>query len=68
MWFDYYEDGAKALQATKGLKNIKSILQLGFQKGLSGVIQDNTSVEIPKERITDLTPIREKGRIKEGRW
>jgi len=67
-WFDYYEDGAKALKATKGLKNIKSILQLGFQKGLSGVIPDNTSVEIPKGKIQDLTPIREKGRVKEGRW
>lgn len=67
-WFDYYEDGAKALKGTKGLKDIKSILHLGFQKGLTGVIPDNTSVEIPKEKIQDLTPIREKGRVKEGRW
>ena len=67
-WFDYYKDNAKALAGTGKLKNIKSILQLGFQKGLSGVVQDNTSVEIPKEKIRNLTPIREKGRVKEGRW
>lgn len=67
-WFDYYEDGAKALKATKGLKGIKSILELGFQKGLQGVIQDNTSVEIPKEKVKDLSPIRKKGEVRDGRW
>jgi hypothetical protein len=67
-WFDYYQDGAKALKATKGLKNIKSILELGFQKGLAGVIQDNSSVEIPKEKVRDLSPIRKQGEVREGRW
>jgi len=67
-WFDYYQDDRQALAATMKMKGVKSILQLGFQKGLTGVIQDNESVEIPKEKVTDLSPIRKQGEVKEGRW
>ena len=67
-WFDYYRDDMKSLAGTGKLKGIKSILQLGFQKGLTGVIPDNTSVDIPKEKIKDLSPIRKKGEVRDGSW
>lgn len=67
-WFDYYKDDVKALAGTGKLKGIKSILELGFQKGLTGVIVDNTSVDIPKEKVKDLSPIRKKGEVRDGSW
>jgi len=42
-WFDYYDDGLKALVGSGLLKNAKSILELGFQKGLTGVLPENES-------------------------
>lgn len=66
-WFDYYRDDIKSLAGTGKLKNIKSILELGFQKGIQGVIPDNTSVEIPKEKIHDLSPTK-KPEVHDGRW
>jgi hypothetical protein len=67
-WFDYYRDDRKALAATMKMAGVKSILQLGYQKGLSGVIPDNTSVEVPKNQVKDLSPIKKKGEVRDGRW
>jgi hypothetical protein len=44
-WFDYYSD---ALQAKKGsalLANVKTVKEAAAEKGLKGIIPENTSVE-----------------------
>jgi len=42
-WFDYYDDSLKALEGSGKLAALKSILELGFQKGLTGVLPENES-------------------------
>ena len=64
-WYDHYRDDLKALAATGKMAAIKSILQLGFQKGLHGVIPENEPVE-PKV-VIDTSP-RRPNEVRDGVW
>lgn len=62
-WFDYYADDLKALAGTGLLKNINSVLQMGFQKGLEGVLPENESHSVETDKIHI-----QNGNIREGIW
>jgi hypothetical protein len=65
-WYDYYSDDLKALGGGELLKGIKSILQLGFQKGLTGVIPENESVEVPSDKVHVIKG--QEGEVRNGTW
>lgn len=62
-WFDYYEDGAKALKGSGQLKGLKSVLEMGFQKGL-GLLPENTSVEGERVHVIKGSA----GAVRVGSW
>ena len=66
-WFDYYADDLKALAGTGLLSSVKSVLQLGFQKGLTGVLPENESVDVPSDKVVTLKEKRP-GEVTNGNW
>lgn len=66
-WFDYYKDDAKALEGKTTLKNLKSILATGFQKGFH-FLPENESAD--PTRVIDVTPPKVLGpdEVREGSW
>jgi hypothetical protein len=66
-WFDYYSDDLKALVGTGKMAAIKSILQLGYQKGLAGVIPENESAEVPADKI-HVIHASKRGEVRNGTW
>lgn len=62
-WFDLYED-RPALEAQAALKNVKSVLQFGFQHGLP-TLPENKSIKI--KRVTVLKePTPKKQTVRDG--
>jgi len=49
-WFDHYLEGVPIAEGGKNLKAIKSVLALGFQKGI-GVFPSNESVVVPPDKV-----------------
>jgi len=66
-WFDYYVEGMPIAEGGKNLKAIKSVLELGFQKGL-GVFPNNASVEAPPEKVVKYQGEKPKGVVRNGTW
>lgn len=67
-WFEHYKDGAKTMEAGKKLASLKSVMKLGFQKGL-GILPENESVEVPEEQVQQLKDKpRNPNEVREGRW
>ena len=62
-WFDYYDDKATALRGTGKLADLKSVAQLGKEKG-DVPLPGNQSVS--PERIVELRKGLKKGQIREG--
>jgi hypothetical protein len=62
-WFEYYSDGAKAVGGSKILEKLKSVTQMGKQKG-DVPLPDNESVE--PYRIVELRKGLKKGQVREG--
>jgi hypothetical protein len=66
-WFEHYRDDLDALRATSKMAGLKSILELGFQKGLSGMIADNESIEVKSDKVVKV-PARSPGQVRDGVW
>jgi len=64
-WFEYYDDG-RALEGTKTLQGLKSVMQLGFQKGFS-ILPENERPEFKSDQIIVLKH-KSKDEVREGRW
>lgn len=62
-WFDYYNDGAQALKGSGKLKGLKSVLELGFQKGLN-ILPENMSAEVERVHIIKGSA----GTVRVGNW
>jgi hypothetical protein len=62
-WFDYYDDKAKALGGSPALQSLKSVWELGQQKG-DVPLPENDSVAGGK--VVNLGPKRKKGQVREG--
>ena len=63
-WYALYEDG-KALDGTKLTKSLKSVMEMGFQKGFS-ILPENESVTFKSDQIVKLG--RKKGEVRDGKW
>ena len=63
-WFDYYNDG-KAVDGSNILKRLKSVMQLGKEKG-DVPLADNESIDV--EKIVMLRKGLAKGQVREGRF
>ena len=64
-WFNYYDDNLKALEGSKELEKLKSVIQMGYEKG-DMPLPENEPVE-PKNVVKlrrGLTP----GQVREGRF
>ncbi|UCG85905.1 MAG: hypothetical protein JSW71_18660 [Gemmatimonadota bacterium] len=62
-WFEYYADDAKAVQGSKLLGKLKSVAQLGKEKG-DVPLPDNESIQ--PEKIVQLRKGLSKGQVREG--
>jgi hypothetical protein len=64
-WFDYYDDSAKALKGAEILKELKSVVEMGKQKG-DVPLPENESVEA--DRVIQLRRALSKNQVREGHW
>lgn len=67
-WFEHYVDDAKTLKGSGKLASLKSVLAMGFQKGL-GILPENASAEIKIEAVKQLADKpRSPHEVREGNW
>jgi hypothetical protein len=67
-WFDYYTDDWKSLNGTGKLKGLKGILEMGFQKGVH-IIPENESVTFKSDQVRTIgEQKRKKGEVRAGSW
>lgn len=66
-WFEHYRDDLDALKATSKMAALKSILELGYQKGLGGLIAENESADIKSNKVVTV-PARTPGQVRDGVW
>ena len=64
-WYNHYLDGMPIKEGGKNLKSIKSVLALGFQKGL-GVFPNNDSVKVKQKQVVQTA--RPKDGVRNGAW
>jgi hypothetical protein len=64
-WFDYYNEGAEALEGSDILKQLKSVIRLGLEKR-EAPVQENGSVG--GERVVRLGDGRPRYQVREGRF
>lgn len=62
-WFDYYDESQTALKATEKLAGLKSVMELGFQKGLN-ILPENTPTDIERVHVIKGTA----GQVRVGNW
>lgn len=67
-WFDYYTDDWKSLQGTGKLAGLKSLLEMGFQKGVH-IIPENESVSFKSDQVRVIgDKKRKEGSVRAGQW
>jgi hypothetical protein len=64
-WFDYYAEGAEALEGSDILKQLKSVIQLGRSKREEPVPENEP---IARERVVRLGDRRSRSHVREGRF
>lgn len=65
-WFDYYRDDVKGLEGSPLLKNLKTLTELGFQKGMQLLPAEETPAIKPGQ-VTNIPP-KPQGGIRDGKW
>ncbi len=68
-WFDYYTDDWKSLQGTGKLKGLKTVLEMGFQKGVQ-LLPENQSVSFKSDQVRVIGEQKrtKKGEVRAGSW
>jgi hypothetical protein len=67
-WYDYYTDDWKSLQGTGKLKGLKSVLEMGFQKGMH-LTPENESVSFKSDQVRTIgKEKRKEGSVRAGTW
>lgn len=67
-WFDYYTDDWKSLQGTGKLAGLKGVLEMGFQKGVH-IIPENESVSFKSDQVRVIgKEKRKEGSVRAGQW
>jgi hypothetical protein len=64
-WFEYYDDSASAVDGSKILKGLLSVIQMGQKKG-DVPLPENQSVD--PERIVEIRLGLKEGQVREGRF
>lgn len=64
-WFDYYAEGMPIAPGGRNLAAIRSVLAMGFQKGLS-VLPENQSVDVPPACVVQR--VQPMAGVRDGRW
>ena len=64
-WFDYYNDSGKAMGGSSILEKLKSVVQMGKEKG-DVPLPENESAEV--DRVIQLRRNLTKDQVREGRW
>ncbi len=64
-WFDYYDDGAKAVAGSDKLADLKSVAEMGKEKG-DVPLPENLSVT--PETVVELRKGLKKGQVREGEF
>jgi hypothetical protein len=64
-WFDYYDDAATVVDGAEVLKQLKSVVEMGREKG-DVPVPENESVT--PERIIQIRRNLKKGQVREGEW
>lgn len=64
-WFDYYDDAATAVDGAEVLEQLKSVVEMGRQKG-DAPVPENESVT--PERVIQIRRKLKKGQVREGEW
>ena len=62
-WFDYYADGAKAVEGSEKLASLKTVKTIGKEKG-DVPLPENESVT--PEKIVEIRRALKKGQVREG--
>jgi hypothetical protein len=62
-WFEYYADGAKAVEGSEILAKVKSVAALGKEKG-DVPLPENQSVNV--EKVIQLRKGLKQGQVREG--
>ena len=62
-WFDHYRDDVEALGGSEKLAELKSVLEMGFQKGLN-ILPENVSVDPENVVVIQGDP----GEVRVGVW
>ena len=62
-WFDYYAEGANALDGAEELRRLKSVLEMGRQKGEVPLPENET---VKPDRVVRLQRERSKNAVREG--
>ena len=63
-WFDYYDEKQTALKVSEKLAGLKSVMEMGFQKGLN-ILPENASTD-PSDQVHILKG--PAGEIRVGAW
>lgn len=67
-WFEHYTDNAKTLVGTGKLAAMKSVMAMGFQKGI-GILPENESVKIKDEQTKQLADKpKNPNEVRDGNW
>ncbi len=64
-WFDYYNEGAEALEGSDILKQLKSVIQFGRAKRETAVPENEP---VHRERVVQLGDRRSRAQVREGRF
>ena len=63
-WFNHYVDDWKTLAGTGKLKGLKTLLEVGLQKGVQ-VLPENESVQVSSDKVVQLG---NKDAVRSGNW
>lgn len=64
-WFEYYDDSATAVNGAEILKKLKSVMEMGNEKGDSPLPENET---VTAERVIQLRRRLTKDQVREGEW
>ena len=62
-WFDYYAEGSRALDGAEELRRLKSVLEMGKQKGDTPLPENET---VKPDRVVRLRRERSRNEVREG--
>jgi hypothetical protein len=66
-WFDLYDDHLRDIQAPDALKQVKSIKEMDAEKGFKPQ-QDDSSVDVPEDKIVKYNLPKDPNEIRDGEW